>query len=162
MTIIIVTGEDELDALIRDFKQWSKSRNVLNAFDKELRQMGRTMKASVQAHVLATPSKNQNARRGRRSLRKEISRAVTWGHWQHGEAAGVIVKVDTGKMPTGERGLPKLYEGVSLWQHPVYGHKPIVMQKPHPYFGPATDSASAYLEHVGEVGVDKIADDLEG
>lgn len=162
MAILIVTGEAEFDALIEDMRQWSSSRNVLNAFGDPLDTLGKVLRASVQAHVLATTSKRQDARRGRRSLRKAIARATEYNKWQHGDIAGVTVKVDYDEMATGEKGLPKLYEGVGRWVHPVYGHEPIVSQGPHPYFGPGTNNAVRELEKVGEYGIDKIADDLEG
>lgn len=162
MAILIVTGEAEFDALIEDMRQWSSSRNVLNAFGDPLETLGKVLELSVKAHVMATASKRQDARRGRRSLRKAIARATEHNKWQHGEIAGVTIKVDPYAMPMGDRGLPKLYEGLADWHHPVYDHQPIVSQAPHPYFGPATNNAIRELEKVGEYGIDKIADDLEG
>jgi len=162
MAFIIVTGEAEFESLLRDLDQWSKQRNVTQAFEDPLDTVGRLLKASVQAHVLATSSKHQNARRGRRSLRKAIARATEYSKFRHGEIAGVTVKVNPYAMGMSDRGLPKLYEGVKDWAHPVYGHTPIVKQAPHPYFGPATSNVGRMLEHAGEAAVDKIADDLEG
>lgn len=159
---IIVTGQAELNALILDMLQWSSRRNVVQTFDNRLRGMGRSLEAEVQARVLATPSKRETARRGRRSLRASIARATKSNTHQSRDAAILVVEVDADDMPFGQGGLPGLYEGLETWIHPVFGHMPLVTQAPHPYFEPATRNAEQDAVDIAENCIDIIADDLEG
>lgn len=155
-------GSAELEALIRDFDQWSSSKNVLNTFDGGLTAMGKVLQANVRAHVMATPSKRQTARRGRRSLRRSIASATQVSKKRNGDASTMTVEVNPRAMPEGEGGLPTLMEGLETWHHPVFGHSPIVYQSPHPYFAPAVAGAEKEAVAVGNHGIDTIADDLEG
>lgn len=162
MAWLFVSGELELHALINDLQQWEKRRNVLDAFDGPLHRLATVTSLKVQASVLATESKRQNASRGRRSLRRAIASAVATKSHHLGDASMSTIYVDGNKMPSGEEGLAALYEGVSDWFHPVYGHRPIVHQDPHPYFGIAIMGVERDAEQAGDKSIDKIADDLEG
>lgn len=159
---IIVTGDAELQALILDLAKWSSRKNVLNTFNVGLKPMGRAMAADVRSRVLATPSKRQNARRGRRSLRASIARATKSSTASSGDAVIMTVQVDPEDMPMQQGGLPALYEGLEAWIHPVFGHRPPVTQPPHPYFEPATRNAESDAVDVAEHCIDIIANDLEG
>jgi hypothetical protein len=159
---ITVTGQAELQALILKFQKWSSNKAVLSTVDSGLDQLGKAMVADVRARVMATPSRGENKRRGRRSLRASIARATESRRQHLGESAVLTVQVDPEEMPLGQGSLASLYEGLSVWKHPVYGHEPLVKQTPHPYFGPATENAEKDAMIVAEAGIDKIADDLEG
>jgi|SRR5688572_16617578 len=159
---IIVTGQSELQALILDLAKWSSRKTVLRTFETGMKPMGKTMAADVRTRVLATPSKRSVSRRGRRSLRASIARATKSNTQQIGDAAILTVQVDPEDMPIEQGGLPALYEGLEAWIHPVFGHRPMVTQPPHPYFEPATRNAERDAVEIAEHCIDIIADDLEG
>lgn len=141
---VVITGQADLRRLILRIGHWERQENVLDACDDPMMVVGHLIAARTKANVLATPSKKQNAKRGKPSLRRDISKAVEVRKEHTRNAAMVNVFVNPTKMPHGKYGLGSLYQGVSAWHHPVYGHEPIVFQAPHPYF--ATAGAHAGLE----------------
>lgn len=160
---IEVTGREQLEALIHDLRHWENAHNIQRESKQHLHRVAFEVEARLKAAVIATPSKQQNARRSRRSLRHAIARAVKSREMRSvvGGDAGIQVGPDPGSMPSGERGLPKLYEGVGEWHHPTYGHRPIVRQSPHPYFTQGTSRADNESERAGNKVIDTIADDIE-
>jgi hypothetical protein len=145
---IVITGQGDLRRLIFRIGHWEKQENIFDACDHPMMVAGEQIKVRAQAAVLATPSKRQNARRGKPSLRRAIADAieVRQEHIRNKNAAMVNVFANPSKMPHGKAGLASLYEGVSEWHHPVYGHEPVVYQSPHPFFGQATAGAHTALE----------------
>ena len=159
--MLIILGEDQLDRLISRMGQYTHRRNVLNACHDPMMTVGRMVAARAKVNVLATPSKGQNARRGKPSLRRGISGAIQVRKENSRDAAMVNIFVNPSKMPVGKYGLGSLYEGVSEWHHPVYGHEPVLYQAPHPYMATADQGAHAALEVAANITVNKIARSID-
>lgn len=153
----ITMRERGLDRLIDRLDTYSHEGNVLTAFEDPMMVVGYTVAARAKANVLATPSKRQNAKRGKPSLRRGISDAIQVRKEHIHSATMVNVFVNTSQMPAGRKGLGSLYEGVSEWHHPVYRHEPIVNQMPHPYMAPSEHGVYAGLEAAAEKTALKIA-----
>ncbi len=130
---VIVLGRNDLRRLIHRIEHWDSTRNILNECDGPVMTVGRIVAAKAKANVLVTPSKKQNAKRGRPSLRRAIAHSIVIKKSHARDAVVVSIFSNPSKMPPGKKGLASLYEGVSEWHHPVYGHEPIVTQAAHPY-----------------------------
>ncbi len=161
MAYMVILGEGDLDRLIRRLGPYSHQRNVLDASDGPLAAAANIIKSRAQLNVLASPSKRQNAKRGKPSLRRAIASSIVVKKSHTHNASTVSVFVDPSQMPTGKKGLASLYEGVSEWHHPVYGHEPIVFQAPHPYFGHATTGIQVVLDVAANRVIDKIAHQID-
>lgn len=162
MAMVMVLGEEELRDLARDLRKWESTIRVANTMEERLKALGERDAARVKTAIRAIPSKNQNRRRGKRSLRSAMVRATDWRYSRFGRLdTGVSVFVSPARMPPGQGGLPALMEGERRWTHPTFGHKPNVFQAPHPYFAVATRTAERDAEAIGNHCVNVIADDIE-
>lgn len=97
----------------------------------ELSKAVRPLLPSVRASILNIPTYGDK----HTGLRVRISRTVeSWAKIE----AGVVtagVAVNSAKMPSGQKSLPLMMEGVKRWRHPVYGNRNVwVAQESHPYF----------------------------
>lgn len=147
---LTVTGQDELRRLAADIRRHADSRQINADLRKELLIIGRRGAAAVRASVRATPSQGQSARAGRRSLRAAIARA-TEAKVRTSARPGVVIWVNPGRMPAGEKALPAYLDGIRRGRHPVFGNtnvwRPIVA---HPYFDAALRPIEGDLRAAGE------------
>jgi hypothetical protein len=98
---------------------------------KELAKAARPFLPRVRAAIMNIPTTG-NRHTG---LRVRIARSVeAYSHIDF-TVVRVGVRVSTQKMPSGQKSLPLMMEGVKLWRHPVFGDDTNwVTQEPHPYF----------------------------
>lgn len=116
-------------------KTTAEGKQTLRAFRKELRVAATPMLKSVRRAALGLPSKGENARRGRTSLRKSLARASKIKISFSQRSAGVMVVTGPGAMPDGMEGLPPMVEGRIPWRHPQFGNRDKwVKQNPMPFF----------------------------
>jgi hypothetical protein len=162
--IFKIDGVQQLRSLSRDLKQQADGKRVNRQLVTELRRAVRPMARAAKAGALTLPSKEQNLRRGRPSLRAELSRAVSTQIKTTGKRAGVRVFVNPKRMPDGKKSLARYMEGVPGWQrwrHPVFGHDVWVRQQPHPFFTSATRPAEREARQAVNNVIDKMKRDLE-
>lgn len=148
-------GSPEYFAFVRKLKTAEGGKIVLRKMTKEFRKQGRPVLNAVKQGALALPSKNVNARRGRPSLRRSLSKAAVMKIKLQKDAV-MIVKIDGKKMPSGMRGLPPYIEGDARLRHPTFGDDPWVRQRPAPFF---TQAVEKYKPRV-EQGVQDVLNDL--
>jgi hypothetical protein len=159
--ILTVRGQGELRRLARDLRSAGDQQHINAELRRELMVVGRKGAAAVRASVRATPSKGQSARAGRRSLRAAIASA-TEAKVRNSTRPGVIVWVNPGRMPAGERALPGLLDGQGRWRHPVFGNKRVWRgQRSHPYFDRAIRPIEGELADAGDRVLDNIANEIE-
>lgn len=116
---------------------------IKKRFRKELRAAARPLVPAVRASIRSIPSKRSYSSDG---LRARMSRATRLEVKTTGRSAGVAIRVDGRKMPSGQKRLPALMEGEGVqrgrrvdtrWRHPVFGNREVwVQQASHPYFFP--------------------------
>lgn len=166
--ILTVTGQGELRRLARDCRNPAIPREIRESLRKELLAVARGGAAEVRAAVLATPSKGQNARRGKRPLRRKIASA-TEAKVRVSTRPGAIIWTNPGRMPAGEQNLPAYYEGLGRGRHPTFGiwsrtqtgtarAFPIVS---HPYFYRTLDRIGPSLVAAGDRVLSDVANRIE-
>jgi len=159
--ILTVTGAGELRRLASDLRSAGNQQHINDKLRRRLEVVGRKGAAAVRTSVRGTPSKGQSAQRGRPSLRGKVARA-TESKVRNTARPGVIVWVNPGRMPAGERALPGYLDGKGRGRHPVFGNtsiwRPIVA---HPYFDRAVNPIAGQLADEGDKVLDEIADEIE-
>jgi hypothetical protein len=163
--VLRVEGLHELEALRRDLLQQADGRERTLALRRELREAARPMLLKVRSSILSTRSKNQNARRGRPSLRMEISKAATL-EVRTARHPSVSVFINPRKMPDGKKALPEYYEGsppYTRWRHPLFNNRDYwYMIQPKPYFTDEVRDAEIRASKACQTVIDQTARDLEG
>ncbi len=163
--ILRVEGLHELEALRRDLLQQAEGRQRTLQLRRELRDAARPMLLKVRSSILSTRSKNQNARRGRPSLRAEIAKAATL-EVRTTRHPSVSVFINPRKMPDGKKALPEYYEGsppYTRWRHPLFKNRDFwYMIQPKPYFTDEVRDAELRASKAVQTVIDKTARDLEG
>ncbi len=176
--LLTVTGQGELRRLARDLRNPAIPRQIREELRRELMDVGRDGARQVRAAVLATPSKGQSARQGRRSLRRKIASSVEV-KVRVSTRPGVIIWENPARMPPREGSLLAYYEGIGRWRHPTFGEwsrartrmpdgsirtgKPrAIAQRGHPTFYRTLDRIGPQLEAAGDRVLDTIAKHVEG
>lgn len=161
--LLSVEGDRELARLARQFRQRGDGRELDRELRRELAAVGDSTVRAVRSAIRAIPSKGQNARRGRPSLRSQMARAAE-SKVRTTRRPGVIVWVNPRRMPLGRRSLPAFMEGApphQRWRHPTFGRSPWQTQRPHPYFAQAVRPAAADAERAGRRTLGNFADRIE-
>lgn len=163
LEVSIENGE-RLRAIARELRQHSDGKRLRKELRKELKKTGtRIVKAEKQA-VRALPSKNQNARAGRPSTRRQVARATQLRIRTVGRQAGVAVWVNPAKMPPGKRTVPGYMEGVrpyQRWRHPVFGRDVWTTQRATPWFYRTAGRYGGEAQRAAARAIDRIADQIE-
>lgn len=175
--ILTVTGQEEYRRLARDLRSPALPREMREELRRELLKVGRGGARDVRAAVLATPSKGQSARRGRRSLRRKIASSVEV-KVRNTDRPGVIIWENPARMPPREGSLIAYYEGIGKWRHPTFGEwsrartrmpdgsirtgkSRAIAQRGHPTFYRTLDRIGPQLEAAGDRVLDTIANRIE-
>lgn len=168
--ILTVTGQGELRRLARDLRSPAIPKEMRDELRQELLKVAREGAAEVRTAVLATPSKGQNARRGKRSLRRKIASA-TEAKIRTNIRAGAIIWTNPGRMPAGEGLLPGYYEGLGRGRHPTFGIWSRTASRPpkkrafpivsHPYFYSTLDRIGPAMQAAGDRVLDTAAKRIE-
>jgi len=148
-----VTDAGDLRAVSRALRQAADGKELRRQLTKQLRGELRPLVADVKAAWRAAPSRGRRGRPGP-PLRSLLARATRGEVRLTGREAGVRVRTDGRRMPSGMRALPGLAEGLGhkvdrrpgRWRHPVYGNRDVwVSQRPFPRFYAAVrpDEAAA-------------------
>ena len=158
----LTVGSPQYFAFVRELKNAEGGKVVLRKMTKEFRRQGKPVLDSVKRGALGTPSKGQNARRGRPSLRRSLSKAAVL-QIKTAKDAVMIVKISGKKMPSGMQGLPPYIEGQNATlRHPTFGHDPWVRQVPHPFFFNAVEPHRPRLHEGVNNVLNEIAEEFGG
>lgn len=158
----IKVGSPEYYALIRQLRSSGDGKLILRKLTKEFRAQGKPILNSVKQGALGTPSKGQNARRGRPSLRRSLSKAAVLQVKAQKDAV-MVVKIAGKKMPKGMAGLPPYIDGTNArLRHPTFGHDPWVRQTPKPFFWKAVEPYRPRIAAGMDGVLNEIAKELEG
>lgn len=161
--LLTISGRREVARLAADLRALEDGRELNDELRKELGDVAATGARSLRASIRAIPSKGQSARRGRRSLRAEMARAVE-GKVRTTRRPGLIVWVNPGRMPPGKKNLPAYMQGdppFQRWRKPTFGHSPWRTQAPHPYFERGVAPVADDAQRAAEAALDYIANRLE-
>lgn len=125
------TGKD-LKRIAAELRRMD-NKQLKSEFGKELRAAAQPMVPAVKAAIRQIPSKRGYTAAG---LRGRMVKAVKLEVRTTGKDAGVRMRVDGRKMPSGDKNLQSYMEGVKKpWRHPVFGNRDVwVKQAPKPYF----------------------------
>lgn len=158
----IKIGSPEYYDLIRKFRSSEDGKLVVRKITKAFRKEGRPILNSVKQSALGTPSKGQNARRGRPSFRRSLSKASVLQIKAQQDAV-MIVKIVGKKMPKGMAGIPPYIEGQNArLRHPTFGHDPWVRQVPHPFFWKAVEPYRPRIVESMNGALNDITQEFEG
>lgn len=140
--------------------------DLIRRMTKEIRAEAKPALVAVRRAALASPSMGQSRRRGRPSLRRELSRATIL-KVKTNNAATVVIKTDPKKIRDPDmKGLPPYIEGsggfrgtqVGVLRHPVFGNTDVwVRQDRMPYF---YQTAARYGPRVF-AGIGRVMDEIE-
>ena len=122
-----VEGAVQLAALSTQLRE-AGNKTLMKSLRKRLNAVTKPIVAEVRAAAKATPGKGDG------SLRASLARSVQSKLSTSSKSASVSIKLSGARMPSGQRGLPALVEGLRPWRHPTFGHDPWKKQAPHPFF----------------------------
>lgn len=136
--LLRVQGAEQLRRLSRDLRQLEDGREIRKDLVRNLKAVANEVVRAERAAVLALPSKGENARRGRRPLRRRFASATQARVRPSGRDAGVSVLINPKRMPEGQHNLPAYWNrerGYERLRHPVFGDEDTWVQQPvHPWF----------------------------
>jgi hypothetical protein len=148
----------DLKAAAKALKQAADGKQLMKELRTELRAVARPLVPKVRAAWLSAPSKGRTGRPGP-SLRALLAKATRIEVRTTGKSAGVNIRTDGRKMPSGMKALPGYAEGVRRrpWRHPVHGDRNTwVTQQPFPRFYAAVQPDEAAAQRAATDAVDKV------
>ena len=151
----------DIAAFVKDLRKLEGGREIVKKLTKEIRTEARPALKAVRQKIMVMPSKGENARRGRPSLRRTVSRATIMSV-RSGRAATITIKTDPKKMPSGLKGIPPYIEGEGRHRHPTFGHEPWVNQPPVPFFYGTLRPHEPRVQAAGGRVITEIKKELEG
>jgi hypothetical protein len=157
---LVDTGD--LKAISKALKQHADGNEIRKELQRELGQITGPMVARVRQAWLSAPSR-QGPGRGQPDLRKLLAAATRAERRLTGRNAGVVVRTDGRKMPSGMRALPGYAEGIRRrpWRHPVYGDRETwVPQQPFPRFYDAVQPDEAAAQRAVQLAVYRVLDKI--
>jgi hypothetical protein len=115
----------DLKRLVRAFRDLEDGKQLRKELVGGLRGVMNPVRDQVKAAYRSAPSGGRRGRGGR-SLRSLLAGATRVEVRTSGRMAGVTLRVDGRKMPSGMRSLPSMWEGPPQgkpWRHPVHGDR---------------------------------------
>jgi hypothetical protein len=173
MQLTLVDSGD-LKAISKALRHHADGKQLRKELMVELKQAAAPIVPKVQAAWRSAPAfggRKSRANRSQPDLRELLARS-TWVQARlTGKEAGVRVRTDGRKMPSGMKALPRLAEGLGhsvdrragRWRHPVYGDRDTwVSQQPFPRFYQAIgDGDDLAARRAVNQAVDKVFDQIE-
>jgi hypothetical protein len=163
MQVTIIDAGD-LKAVNRELKRQADGKELRKQLGKQLRSEIRPMVRAVKAAWLSAPSEGHSGssrgRRGQPDLRRLLAKATAGQVRFTGKEAGVRVRTDGRKMPSGSKALPGYAEGIRRrpWRHPVFGEwtAKTKNQRPFPRFFQAVQPDESRARQACEQAVDQV------
>lgn len=159
---VTIVDRGDLRAVSRALKQHADGKELAKQLRKNLREAARPLVPKVRAAWLSAPSQNQ-PNVGGVDLRALLAKATRLEVRTTGKEAGVRVRTDGRKMPSGMRSLPGYAEGIRRrqWRHPVYGRRSTwTTQRPFPRFYAAVRPDEQRARRACEEAVDAVFDKI--
>ena len=155
------TGGDGLAGIAADLKAMTGGR-VPVMLSRNLRAAAAPVPAAIRAAIIAIPS--EGVWGDHSGLRLRMANCVTLQARTTADEAGVIVFMDTHKMPEGQFSLPAYMQYAEKpWRHPFFGDRERWYgQRAHPYFYGAAAQLLPAASVAVSVTVTQIANDLTG
>jgi hypothetical protein len=163
---ITIMDAGDLKAINKALRKHADGKELRKQLGKELRGQIRPMVASVKAAWLSAPSQGHKSstrsRRGQPDLRKLLAKATAGQVRFTGKEAGVRVRTDGRKMPSGSKALPTHAEATKRpWRHPVFGNRETwVTQRSFPQFYEAVQPNEAAARRACIKAVDAMFDQI--
>jgi hypothetical protein len=155
------TSED-LRAIHRALREHADGKQLRKEFVRQLGRIARPLVPKVKAAWLAAPSQGHGtstrARQGQPDLRALLAKSTRSEVRLAGKQAGVRVRTDGRKMPSGMRALPTYAEGTKpRWRHPAYGNRGAwAGQRPFPRFYATVQPNEQAAQHAAEQAVQAV------
>jgi hypothetical protein len=158
MQLTLVDSGDlkHISKALRNHADGKRLRKELVA---EMKEAANPLVPQIKAAWLAVPSSSQKPK-----LRQALAKATRVQVRLTGKEAGVRVRTDGRKMPSGSRALPGYAEGIRRrpWRHPVFGNREVwVTQQPFPRFYDAAKLDEVTMRRRCNAAVDKVFDQIE-
>lgn len=153
----------DLQKLVNDLDKYADGNTVKRLLRRELKQTSDGVTPAIRSAIRRIPSKNQNAKLGRKSLRARLSAATQTRIRTGKTSVAITAAVSPGKMPPGQGSLPAYMEGtLSPWRRPLFGdwNHP-QQQSAHPFFFGAVGPFRLHIQKDVIKVADQIAKDLE-
>ena len=149
---ISITGGAQLEQVVKALRQVGDG-GLARELKAGLRKAARPMAPRVRQAIDQIPSQHDG------TLRGEMKAATTVQFRAAGPRAGITIRVDGRKMPSGKRSLPAYMEGRKRgWRHPVYGNRNVwVVQPAHGYFYKTVEPFGVDVKHEMDAVAQRIA-----
>lgn len=163
-----VIGRQQLTELHRALRRQADGKERVKDLRKQLTAAAKPLVPAIRGNIRSMPSHGENRRRGKKTLRSRLSRAVTLQVKFRGERAGVFVFMNPRKMPDHQKSLPGYFEvlpGKSRFRHPVFGNQDKWVQQFPPmrgYFTRSLDGVEARVQRNVEAVIERMAREIEG
>lgn len=157
---VSVSSGDLVD-LARSLRRLENGKELRKQLRRDITKEVKPMVPAVRSRVKALPSKGESRRRGRPGLRASTAKATRLQAQMSGRFAGVTVRVDPKKMPSGMHNLPAYLEGrepFQRWRSPNFGRRSDSWktQPAHPYFYAIARRYEPVAARAVEAAVDSI------
>jgi hypothetical protein len=139
---IEIRGGAQLERIIKALKEVGDG-GLARELKSGLRKAARPMVPKVRKAIGQIPSNHDG------TLRREMKAATRVQFRAAGTQAGITLRVDGRKMPSGKKSLPAYMEGSKpRWRHPVYGNPNVWRQQPsRRFFAPVVAEFGAEIQH---------------
>lgn len=163
---------NDLKQLGKDFRQASNGKELRAQFNKQVSGVLRPVVGEVKSAYRAASSQghetSSRARRGQPDLRKLLAKAAGMQVRTSGKRAAVRIGVAGKRMPSGQRALPRYWEGEATtagrgrWRHPVFNDRTNwVQQKSRRTFDPVVRPHLSQVTAAVQRARDEVARKLE-
>ena len=152
MPQVTIRDTGDLKAVTRQLRAQADGKELLAELRTGLRGVVNPIRDEVKAAYRAMPA--GRGRRPKTSLGSQLARVTRTEVRTSGKLAGVRLRVDGRKMPSGAKSLPAYVEGYKRpWRHPVYGNRNVWVSQPaRPRFDrivePHEDDATRAVDEV--------------
>jgi hypothetical protein len=164
--LLRVEGADQMRRLSRDLRRVAADDRKVYRREtvRRLKSVADVIVRAQKSAVLALPSKGENARRGRRSLRRRVATATVSRVRTAATDPEVSVLINPKRMGPGEAALPAYMNaepGSGPWRHPVPNTDTWVTQRPTPWWDATARPFEAEVQRQLLGVLDAMADEIE-
>lgn len=167
MQLVLVDSGD-LKVISKAMRGHADGKRLRKELTAELKAAAQPLVPRVQAAWRSAPA-HQGRRSRSRAAQPDLRDLLARSTWVQarltGKEAGVRIRSDGRKMPSGMRSLGGYAEGIRRrpWRHPVFGNRQVwVAQRPFPRFYDAVKPDELAARRKAVAAVDKVFDEIEG
>ena len=131
---LTIRDAGDLKRLSRALGQVAGGKELKRELSRGFRDVLKPYVPIVRAAYRSAPGRGSASRRGG-SLRALLARSVRVEVRLTGRTAGARIRADGRRMPDQMKAIPRYWEGIGQWRHPVFGDRERwVAQQGHPTF----------------------------